>query len=529
MTFNFSSVIEHYAERHPEREAIIYEGRRLSYGQLLKRCEALACALQERGLKAGDIVAILLKNCSEFLETIIAVNRLGAVALPVNWRLVGEELVYILNHSETKLLVSEREFAPVVEGVRGRCPALSHVLGVGADVPAGWLVYDELLAAHQGQRIAAVEVGSDDLHRLMYTSGTTAYPKGVMISYGNLYWKNIAQITLFGITAADRTLIVGPLYHVGGLDLPATSVLYAGGSVVILRKFEPLALLETVQRERVTNMWLPPSMINMLLQTEGIWNYDLSSVRFIIDGGEKMPIPLIQKLLSLFPQAWFADAYGLTETVSGDTYLDKAKTIEKIGSVGKPCLHLELRVVDENDRPLPPRQPGEIVLRGPKVFKGYWKDPEATAAALRNGWFHTGDIGYLDEEGYLYIVDRKKDMIISGGENIASLEVERVLYEDPRVLEAAVVGMPHPRWGEVPVAYVVVKPGQTATAEELRAACQAKLARFKVPHHIFFIEALPRNPSGKVLKRELRLRVAEDAAATATGGSSSPSQSANPA
>jgi acyl-CoA synthetase (AMP-forming)/AMP-acid ligase II len=282
-------------------------------------------------------------------------------------------------------------------------------------------------------------------------------------------------------------------------------MLHAGGSLVILPKFDAKAVVSTIQTERPTNVWLAPAMINLLLEDPTVGDYDLSSIRFIIDGGEKMPTPLIRKLQAAFPNAWFADAYGLTETVSGDTFLDKAKVIDKIGSVGKPVAHLELRVVDGDGRDVPPDSTGEIVLRGPKVFKGYWRDPDSTAAAIdAGGWFHTGDIGRLDPDGYLYIVDRKKDVIISGGENIASLEVERVLYEIPAVLECAVVGRPDPRWGEVPMAFVVLRQGQTATAEALMASCEGKLAKFKIPREVRFIDALPRNPSGKVLKRALR-------------------------
>jgi acyl-CoA synthetase (AMP-forming)/AMP-acid ligase II len=224
----------------------------------------------------------------------------------------------------------------------------------------------------------------------------------------------------------------------------------------------------------------------------------------IINGGEKMPIPLIERIQRTFPAAWFADAYGLTETVSGDTFLDRDSILTKLGSVGRPCLHLELDVWDDEGRSVPPGEKGEIVLRGPKVFAGYWRDPDATAAAFAGGWFHTGDVGVRDEDGYLFIVDRLKDLIISGGENIASSEVERVLYEDDAVLEVAVVGRPDERWGEVPVAFVVLREGATTTAERLIERCQAQLARFKVPKEVTFLDALPRNPSGKVLKRELR-------------------------
>jgi acyl-CoA synthetase (AMP-forming)/AMP-acid ligase II len=246
-------------------------------------------------------------------------------------------------------------------------------------------------------------------------------------------------------------------------------------------------------------------MVRAILDVPGIETRDLSSVRVIIAGGEKMPIPFIERLRRVFPSAWFADAYGLTETVSGDTFLDRESTLAKLGSVGRPCQYLELDVWDEHGASVRAGERGEVVLRGPKVFKGYWRDPDATATAFAGGWFHTGDIGVQDDDGYLYIVDRLKDMIVSGGENIASSEVERVLYEHESVVEAAVIGRPDERWGEVPVAFVVVSSNGTS-ADELIEHCRAQLARFKVPKDVVFIDALPRNPSGKVLKRELRSR-----------------------
>jgi acyl-CoA synthetase (AMP-forming)/AMP-acid ligase II len=247
-------------------------------------------------------------------------------------------------------------------------------------------------------------------------------------------------------------------------------------------------------------------MVRAVLDVPGIEQRDLASVRVIIAGGEKMPIPYIERLRRVFPAAWFADAYGLTETVSGDTFLDRESTVSKLGSVGRPCQYLELDLWDERGRSVPAGERGEVVLRGPKVFKGYWRDPDATDVAFAGGWFHTGDVGLKDDDGYLYIVDRLKDMIVSGGENIASSEVERVLYEHDAVVEAAVVGHPDERWGEVPVGYVVVAPDATVTSAELIEHCRGQLAKFKVPKDVVFVDALPRNPSGKVLKRELRDR-----------------------
>jgi acyl-CoA synthetase (AMP-forming)/AMP-acid ligase II len=245
-------------------------------------------------------------------------------------------------------------------------------------------------------------------------------------------------------------------------------------------------------------------MVNAIMALPDIERRDLSSVRVVINGGEKMPIPLIERIQRVFPSAWFADAYGLTETVSGDTFLDRDSIITKLGSVGRPCLYLELDIWDADGRSVPPGEQGEIVMRGPKVFKGYWRDADATDAAFAGGWFHTGDIGVRDGDGYLFVLDRLKDMIVSGGENIASSEVERVLYEHHAVLEAAAVGRPDERWGEVPIAFVVVREDATVTTEALLEHCRSQLARFKVPREITFLDELPRNPSGKILKRELR-------------------------
>jgi acyl-CoA synthetase (AMP-forming)/AMP-acid ligase II len=503
---NWSYVLERNVEKFPDKEAIVFEGGRFTYRELQKRVDALANGLQKLGIKRGDVVAVLLYNCAEFIEVTFAVNKLGGIWLPLNYRLAGPEITYILNHSEARMLVSEAEFDSMIRAIKQEIPGVKNLIAVGKEVPQGWVSYDSIVDENKGATVPHALVDLEDLQRLMYTSGTTAHPKGVMITYGNVYWKNIGHILMFDLKPEDKTLVAGPLYHVGGLDLPATGTLYAGGSLVILRRFEPIPVLETIQKERITNTWFAPAMVNILFQEATFDQYDVSSLRFIIDGGEKMPLPLINKIKEKFPNTWFADAYGLTETVSGDTFLSRDKMVEKIGSVGKPVLHLRVRTVDEQGKDTPPGELGEIVLRGPKVFKGYWKNPEATADAKKNGWFHTGDIGRLDEEGYLYIEDRKKDIIISGGENIASLEVERVIYQLPQVLETAVVGIPHPKWQEVPKAYVVVKKGQNLTADEIIAHCSKKLAKFKVPKEVEFIESLPRNPSGKVLKRELRER-----------------------
>jgi len=494
-------VLEHHASRTPSKPLAVFEGETVTYGDMATRAAALAAGLHERGVSAGDVVGLLSYNCTEFLETIFAANYLGAIAMPINWRLAAPEVRYILEHSEAKALVCDEALVDLANDATQGIEATLLRASISERVD-GWTSLADLRAAANVPPRAAV--AGDDVHRLMYTSGTTGRPKGVMLTHANLAWKNLAHIVEFGFTSADLGLACGPLYHVGALDLTTTSLIAAGATTIIHRVFAAADVVDELERSRVTTVWLAPAMVNAIMALPDIDQRDLSSVRLVINGGEKMPIPLIERIQRTFPSAWFADAYGLTETVSGDTFLDRDSIVTKLGSVGRPCLYLELDVWDEDGKPLPAGERGEVVLRGPKVFKGYWRDPEATTAAFAGGWLHTGDIGVRDDDGYLFIVDRLKDMILSGGENIAGSEIERVLYEHDAVLEAAVVGRPDDRWGEVPVAFVALRPNATATADDLIEHCRRELARFKVPKDVLFVDALPRNPSGKVLKRELR-------------------------
>ena len=497
-------VLEHHARRTPDKPLAVFGDEVVTYAGMVDRAAAAAGGLQARGVRAGDVVGLLSYNSIDFLTTIFAANHLGAVGMPVNWRLAAAELRFILEHSQARALVCDGELVELANEAVAELDGDLVLVAVSATPTDGWEQFAELGAGPDRPVRAPVE--ADDLHRLMYTSGTTGRPKGVMLTHANLAWKNHAHIIELGFTADDVGLACGPLYHVGALDLITTSMIAVGATTVIHRAFDAAAVVDEIERSRVTAMWTAPAMVRAILDVPGVDDRDLSSVRLIIAGGEKMPIPTIDRIRTTFPSAWFADAYGLTETVSGDTFLDRASTVSKLGSVGRPCQYLELDLWDEDGASMPAGERGEVVLRGPKVFKGYWRDPEATAKAFAGGWFHTGDIGVRDDEGYLYIVDRLKDMIVSGGENIASSEVERVLYEHGTVAEVAVVGRPHERWGEVPVAYVVLSAGATATAEELIEHCRGQLAKFKVPNDVTFIDALPRNPSGKVLKRELRDR-----------------------
>ena len=501
---NWYSVLEHHARRTPTKPLSRCGDDVVTYEQMAQRSAALAGGLYQRGVRAGQVIGLLAYNCNEFLETIFAANYLGAIAMPINWRLAAPEIRYILEHSGARVLVCDAALADLATAASDGLDL--HRACLSIDQIEGYTSFTTLRAGEPAPPRAAT--AADDLHRLMYTSGTTGRPKGVMLTHANLAWKNMAHMVEFGITSADLGLACGPLYHVGALDLTTTTLIAAGASTIIHRSFDAAAVADEIERSRVTHIWLAPAMVNAILALPDIDTRDLSSVRLLIGGGEKMPIPLIERIQRIFSSAWFADAYGLTETVSGDTFLDRNSTITKLGSVGRPCLFLELEIWDEQGQRVGAGERGEIVLRGPKVFQGYWNDPAATATAFAGGWFHTGDIGIVDEQGYVYIVDRLKDMILSGGENIASSEVERVLYEHPAVLEVAVVGRPDERWGEVPIAFVAFRPGLAVAEDELIDHCRQRIAKFKAPRAIHVIDALPRNPSGKVLNRELRATTA---------------------
>ena len=360
--------------------------------------------------------------------------------MPINWRLAAPELRYILDHSEARALVCDDSLVELAnEATQAMERDLLRVCIADGARRVGRALAD--LRAPSRRRPARARVAGDDVHRLMYTSGTTGRPKGVMITHANLAWKNLAHVAEFGFTGADLGLACGPLYHVGALDLTTTSIVAVGATTIIHRVFDA----GRRRRDRALPGDHGVARAGDGQRDHGVARHRdarLSSVRLIINGGEKMPIPLIERIQRTFPSAWFADAYGLTETVSGDTFLDRDSLVRKLGSVGRPCLYLELDIHDEDGASVSAGERGEVVLRGPKVFKGYWRDPDATGKAFAGGWFHTGDIGVRDDDGYLFIVDRLKDMIVSGGENIAGSEVERVLYEHEAVVEAAVVGRP---------------------------------------------------------------------------------------
>jgi fatty-acyl-CoA synthase len=488
---NLSSFIAFHARRTPERPALKYRGEEISYAVFDTCVREIAGWLAAQDIGAGDVVAVLMKNSAAFLELVFATSHLGAVFLPINFRLSRDEVGYIAGNAGARLLIVDEELAGNAAGAK------IVVLNEAAQQSI------TRLASHAPPAPMHVRQPSD-LMRLMYTSGTTDRPKGVMLTYDNFYWKSADQTIALGISAETRLLVVGPLYHVGALDLPGIAVLWHGGFIRIERNFEPETALSAIAEDQLNAAWFAPVMTTAMLTCPTRDRYDVSSLKWAIGGGEKTPEARIRAFSDYFRNARYIDAYGLTETVGGDTFMDAGREIERIGSTGRAIAHVEIEIRDEDGRTLPPNVNGEICLRGPKITRGYWKDPEKTAAAFFGDWFRSGDVGYLDDDGFLYLTDRKKDMIISGGENIASSEVERVIYDLPEVREVAVIGLRDTRWGERPVAIVVLAEGASLELAALTKHCRARLASFKVPKQLIIRDSLPRNPSGKILKRVLR-------------------------
>jgi fatty-acyl-CoA synthase len=491
-----SSFIRFHAQRTPERVALVYGEDRISYAQLMSRIEAAAGWLVARGIRPGDVVALFMKNSPAFLELTFAISHVGAVSLPINYRLAADEVGYIVDNAGASLILCDEELTVQV----------AAMAPVTVD-RAAQKDSRRLASPTQGPaRMHAARPG--DLFRLMYTSGTTDRPKGVMHTYANFYWKSADHVVALGLAAADRLLVAGPHYHVGAFDLPGVAVLWVGGTLSLLRDFTPDHALVAIARGRLTGAWLAPVMLGSVLAHADQAGCDLQSMRWVVGGGERTPEARIRAFSGVFTHARYIDAYGLTESCSGDTMMEGGREIEKIGSVGRALTHVEVEIRACGGATLAPGDTGEICLRGPKITPGYWRDEDKTKAAFFGDWFRTGDIGHLDEEGFLYLTDRKKDMIISGGENIASSEVERVVYELPQVQDAAVIAVADERWGERPVAVVVLKPGEALSLEALQEHCRGKLAGFKVPKELIVDSELPRNPSGKILKRVLRANVA---------------------
>jgi len=497
---DLSDLIERNAAFAPQKAAIVFEGKTLTYQAFHARIELTACALKtEFGVSRGDRVAILSLNRPDYLVLLYACARLGAMLVPLNWRLAVAEQMFILSDASIKMLVLENAFAEILPELQIRLPETS-IVGLDFAPPRG-TAFDALLMRATGN--------GRDLHTdlscpllIVYTSGTTGRPKGAVLRQEALFWNGVMSQHMHALTSNDHVLSVLPFFHVGGLNIQTTPALHQGATVTIHARFTPDATLIAIERERPSLTVLVPATIQAITDHPDWATTDLSSLKAIATGSTIVPPYLIDRFVARGVPV--LQVYGSTETCPIAIYTRCGGDLSRVGSTGLRGLCCEALVIDDAGNERPVDAPGEIAVRGPNVFCEYWRDEEATREVLRDGWFRTGDIGRRDAEGYFWVHDRKKNVIISGGENIYPAEIERVLLEHPDVLECGVVGRPDPRWDEVPVAYVIRRSGCPVKAEDLRAHVLTQLARFKVPRDIVFVDDLPRTALGKVQHFMLR-------------------------
>jgi acyl-CoA synthetase (AMP-forming)/AMP-acid ligase II len=508
MKNNIGLLLSKRALINPDREAFVdsKSGLRLTFEQLNSRCNSLANALVKLGIEPGDRVALALMNSVEFLEAYFAVAKIGGIVVPLNWRLVSDELEFILKDSGSETLIFGEEFVGVVADLhsRGDKTDVKNWLQVSADNNNSNFAKDyEGFRNQESNTEPEIRAKEDDLLYIMYTSGTTGLPKGVVHSHNTSIWALITFIASTDLRGGDRYLVALPLFHVGSL-IPATLNIYWGVTSVIMREFDPVRAWDLIQEEKITCSLLVPAMLNFMSQVPDITHYDYSSLRWIQSGAAPLPVNIIQKYADL--DIGIHQIYGLTECCGPACVISAENALKKIGSTGRPFFHTEGKVVDDNGVTCLPGEQGEVWLKGKHIMLEYWNRPDATAETITaDGWLRTGDVAAIDEEGFIYIQDRIKDMIISGGENVYPAEIENVILALAGVTEVAVIGQPSEKWGESPFA-IVVKNDNALAERDVLDHCDGKLARFKLPKGAAFIDVIPRNANGKVLKRELRLQ-----------------------
>jgi fatty-acyl-CoA synthase len=496
----------------PDKLAIIDSGKtpelRLTYRQFNERANCFANWLRDvAGVGKGDRVAILARDGVEHLDLFYACGKLGAIHTALNWRLHWREQAALIENTTPRVLLYSDDFKPAVAEIKAaiREVAIRHYLHIEGQGLPGSLHYETTIQSAPATPVTCESVEAEDIACLLFTGGTTGLPKGAQISHRQICW-NVLNTVIHDLHHDDTYLCVFPLFHAGGLFAYVSSQVIFGNTTILTRQFDPAQVLDLIQREKVTVFAGVPTMYQIMTQAPNWETADLSSLRFCTSGGAPLPVPLIEKYIRE-KNIKFKQGFGMTEYGPGLFALAPEDAIRKAGSIGRPNFFIDVRVVDEDNRALGPNQPGELVLKGPSGCSGYWNDPEAYAEVIDSeGWFHTGDIVEYDEEWYFYVRDRKKDMFISGGENVYPVEIENVLYRHPAVHMCAVVGLPDLKWGEVGLACVVLKPGTTATADELMTHMQSYLAKYKVPRRVEFVDALPLSGMGKILKRDLRER-----------------------
>jgi fatty-acyl-CoA synthase len=494
---NISHWIEQHAAYAPAKVALAFEGRDVSYAELARDIGRLAAGLGALGVRRGDRVAVLSYNRPEYLALVFACARIGAICVPLNWRLAPPEHLYILKNADVSALFCDPAFRAGIDGIRAELPSV-RLVGFGFSDQA-WRAYDTCLV--EGD--AAVEAGTlDDPALIVYTSGTTGRPKGAVLSQAALQWNAVNSIAMHDLVSTDRVLTFLPMFHVGGLNIQTLPALHAGATVILQQRFQPAEALQAIARRRPTVTLLVPAVMKAMIEHPDWRKTDISCLRIAGAGSSIVPLDLIRAFHDRGVPV--CQVYGSTETAPTAIVLRREDAMRKEGSTGTAALHCEIRIVDEDGRDVADGRAGEVLVRGPNVMTCYWRDEEATKAAFVDGWFRTGDIGHRDQDGFFWIDERKKDLIISGGENVYPAELEAVLAECPDIADAAVVARPDPKWGEVPVAVVVRRNGAALGAGDVKSLFGDRLARFKHPHDVLFVDALPRNVMGKVLRFQLR-------------------------
>src|SRR5690625_4176251 len=502
-------VLKRASHRSPNQEAFVFNDQRITYRELDNRATNLAGWLQEQGVNQNDKVGFMLKNSIAFSEITFGTALSGGVAVPINFRLTGDEVAYILQDSDAKIVFIDDDYADLILSIKDQLPLVEKIVVIGNnDHPTDLIDYESIFT-QKSNYLPCESLTDDDAGFIMYTSGTTGKPKGAVLSHKSLHINAMNIIAEGRSRYGESNLLAPPQFHIAGLLLTIKSVL-TSGKTVLLQEFDPLKIVEIIEKEKINFMFLVPAMWNFLFQVPNISDFDLSSIKICATGAAISPVELKKRILKHFNNTILVDHFGQSETTATTTCLVGEDALRKPESIGRPFMNVEVRVVDENMNDVAIGEVGEIVYRGPTVMKEYYKNQEATKAAFQGGWFRSGDLVKMDEEGFIYVVDRKSDMIISGGENIYPAEVEEVLYQMPEILECAVFGSEDPQWGERVTAAVVVKPDHDLTEEEVIAYCEQHLANYKKPRSVEFLQKLPRNTAGKVLKYKLRENVVKE-------------------